>query len=196
MIFWFLWVQGEQGKVEGYQSIDPQAVAFLQQIQDKPLDPETTAFFDTLNKEKTLSAVLNTFPQAKKRCVIGKVEKEKEENVAPARNGVQLYIFMSFCIPPQVWQDLFKTAAQYPFTFVVRGLPQNSFKALGPVLEKIGCPVSINPDLFETYQIAQVPAFVFVQEGQYEGVLGNVSLPYVLVHLKEKGQGIAKRYAA
>ncbi len=167
--------------------------AFIEALKDKPLDAEGVDFAKKLNKEKTVQAIHATFSESKKRCVI---RKEGEESVAPARNGVHLMIFMSFCIPPQVWQDLYKDWETYPFTFVVRGLPQNSFEALIQKIHAINCPVDVNPDLFDQYEIDKVPAFVFVQDDQYEGVLGNVSLSCVLDHFKEHGKGIGRRYGA
>lgn len=99
------------------------------------------------------------------------------------KNTPTLYIFMSFSVPKQVWQELWKQSGRHPFQFVLRGLPENSFQKLAEKIKEYGCPVSINPDLFEKFGVTHVPTFVWVQGKTVRAVQGNVSLDCALQHL-------------
>ena len=72
---------------------------------------------------------------------------------------------------------------KHPFQFVLRGLPQNSFKVLAQKITEYGCPVIIDPLLFEKYGITQVPCFVWEHKGKTKGVYGNVTLDYALAQM-------------
>lgn len=75
-------------------------------------------------------------------------------------------IFMSYSIPKEVWQGLWREsiALKQPIQFVLRGLPNNSFQELAKKSMEYGCPVSIDPPLFERYNITAVPAFLIQRE--------------------------------
>lgn len=105
----------------------------------------------------------------------------------------KIYVFMSFSVPKQVWKSLMAMHARYSFTFVIRGLPDNSFKTLGKKADEIGCPFIIDPNLFERFQIDRVPAFVFVDGDQHEGVYGNISFDYAIEHLQKEGKGLVQK---
>lgn len=105
-----------------------------------------------------------------------------------------LYVFMSYSVPVSTWKNLMTSQNKYRFQFVIRGLPNNSFQELSKKLMTYQCPATIDPTLFEKYAIQRVPAFVFVDGNKYEGVYGNVSLDYVIEHLKENGNGVARQF--
>lgn len=103
-------------------------------------------------------------------------QKARQDNQPSTRNMPTLYIFMSYSVPKQVWLDLWKQVDLYPFQFVLRGLPDNSFQKLAEKIKEYGCPVSINPNLFKKFGVTAVPTFIWVHKGVVKGVQGNVSL--------------------
>lgn len=102
------------------------------------------------------------------------------------KDAQKLYIFMSFSVPKQVWQDLWKQVGRTPFQFVLRGLPDNSFQKLAEKIKDYGCPVTINPDLFAKFGVTAVPTFIRVDKWKFKGVSGNISLEYAMQHLRDQ----------
>lgn len=100
-----------------------------------------------------------------------------------SKDAPKLYIFMSFSVPKQVWQDLWKQVGRTPFQFVLRGLPDNSFQKLAEKIKDYGCSVIINPDLFSKFGVTAVPTFISVHKGRAKGVSGNISLDCAMQHL-------------
>ncbi len=73
-----------------------------------------------------------------------------------------LIAFMSYSVPKAVWQGLWQESQRLkqPIQFVIRGLPNNSFPTLAQKIMEYGCPVNIDPVLFDRYHITAVPAFL------------------------------------
>lgn len=96
--------------------------------------------------------------------------KEKEEKTSsddaypsPQKNAKpRITVFMSYSVPKTIWQQLqYEAEARHqPIQFVIQGLPNNSFQELARKVFDYGCPVVIDPPLFERYNITAVPAFV------------------------------------
>ncbi len=148
------------------------------------LDQSHEDWLEELARQKVDPTLVNFAKQLKgnQNCC-GSV-LEPEPNIAPSSQDV-LYIFMSFSVPKQVWLDLYEQIGKHPFRFVVRGLPDNSFKKLAEKVKEYACPVDINPDLFDKYGITAVPTFVLVSKKKgYKRVFGNVSLNHALEVLK------------
>jgi type-F conjugative transfer system pilin assembly protein TrbC len=124
--------------------------------------------------------------QGNAECCGQSVTSVTENHVeSTPKDAQKLYIFMSLSVPKQVWQDLWKQVGRTPFQFVLRGLPDNSFQKLAEKIKDYGCPVTINPDLFDKFGVTAVPTFVWVDKGKFKGVSGNISLEYAVQYLKE-----------
>lgn len=105
-----------------------------------------------------------------------------------------LQVCMSFSVPIQVWKDLNEDLIRHQGVFVVKGLPNNSFKAFAAkVLEfrkqGITAPIRIDPKLFERIKVNKVPLFVVNQNDETHTVSGTLTIPYVmdLMHIKKEG---------
>ncbi len=85
----------------------------------------------------------------------------KDQVHAQAKRNM-ITVFMSYSVPKTVWQSLWQEAKtlKQPIQFVLRGLPNNSFQELAKKIVEYGCPVSIDPPLFEHHHITAVPAFL------------------------------------
>lgn len=100
-------------------------------------------------------------------------------------NETNLMIFMSFSVPDEVWLLLSGELEKIDGQFILRGLPQNSFKHLSQrllVLKQKGlnASVQIDPRLFQDYDIKTVPCFLVKGEKSYDKVQGNISLASAL----------------
>ena len=104
-------------------------------------------------------------------------------------------VFVSFSMPKASLTALSKDAEKYSAVLVMRGLKGDSFKDTQAAFQSLGeeerSGIEINPDLFETYQIQQVPVFVRVKstpEGDLQEIgrlSGNVSLVFASQKLQE-----------
>ena len=96
-----------------------------------------------------------------------------------------LYIFVSFSMPDDAWLLLSKEVEKTGGIFVLRGLPNNSFKQLAEKLyalrlNGVNATVQVDPRLFHKYNIEKVPSFVTVDENDFDKLSGNVTLAYAL----------------
>lgn len=118
-------------------------------------------------------------------CASTKQESTQQER-PPVKSVPTLYIFMSYSVPKQVWVDLWKQVDRYPFQFVLRGLPHDSFQELAKKVKDYGCPVTINPDLFTKFGVSAVPTFIWIYEKEVRSVQGNISLECAMEYLSGK----------
>jgi type-F conjugative transfer system pilin assembly protein TrbC len=108
----------------------------------------------------------------------------------------RLLIFVSFSMPMATLKQLNLQAQEVGGKLVFRGLIKSSFKATIPQLKELGSEVLIDPTLFRTYKVNQVPAFVLQERSptfpgeavRHDILYGNVSLPYALKQFTEKGE--------
>lgn len=103
-----------------------------------------------------------------------------------------IFVFMSFSVPDEVWISLSKEMEKRGASFVIRGLPKNSFAELSQKIfslkEKgVNVPIQVDPEKFKKYEIQDVPAFVYAKANKFDKVTGNISLKYALDRIKLKG---------
>lgn len=93
-------------------------------------------------------------------------------------------ILVSFSIPKRSLQQWSQVAHKINAPLVLRGLPQNSFKALQRELLKIDphgqARWQIDPRLFKKWGIQRVPTVVRRQDGRVTILSGNVSWAYMV----------------
>lgn len=103
-----------------------------------------------------------------------------EEEQVP---GIEsFYVFMSFSVPDDVWIALSIELVKLGGSFVLRGLPENSFEKFAQriaSLRKKGveAPIHIDPRLFETFTVTAVPC-IAMKEDRWSKLSGAVSLDY------------------
>lgn len=126
---------------------------------------------------------------------------EKKETPCPTcslteiqehKTGNNLLVFMSFSVPIETWKDLSSQLEKTEGSFVINGMPGDSFEELlfklaELRLEEIEAPVDINPDLFEKYKIDAVPAFVLEDGTNRDRIVGNIRLDAAMKACVEKG---------
>lgn len=104
-----------------------------------------------------------------------------------------LYVFMSFSLPDQAWIKLSPEVEKGGGTFVLRGLPEQSFQALAARIldlkEKgVNAQIQLDPKKFQEYQVSHVPAFVVAEEERFDKAAGHISLKYALETMAKRGE--------
>ena len=100
------------------------------------------------------------------------------------------YIAVSLSMPQALLVSLHNQAIELGGRLIMRGLKNNSFKETVSAIKELsesGIVVDINPKIFRSYEIKQVPTFVLIGNGKSDVMSGNVSLGYVLEEFKNRG---------
>lgn len=123
------------------------------------------------------------------------MEREKEQHTHTTMKDPKILVFVSFSMPKASLNALAKEAEKFGAVLIMRGLKGDSFKETQAAFQVLGeeerSGIEINPELFETYQIQQVPLFVRVKaspEGELQEIgrlSGNVSLAFAVQKLQE-----------
>ncbi|MFI5342794.1 MAG: type-F conjugative transfer system pilin assembly protein TrbC [Chlamydiales bacterium] len=105
----------------------------------------------------------------------------------------KLFVFMSFSIPDVIWISLSHELEKVDGVFVLRGLPQQSFRELAAKIlslkeKSVSAPIQLDPKQFQAYQLTSVPAFIVTEDEQFDKVTGNVSLKFALELMAKKGE--------
>jgi len=106
-------------------------------------------------------------------------------------SGKECYLFTSFSLSEPSWLALSQELQLTGGTFVIRGLPQDSFHTLVERvnhLKKAGMEASIciDPILFEKYAIDVIPTFVIAHGDHFFGISGNIPIRCALERALEK----------
>ena len=97
----------------------------------------------------------------------------------------QILVFVSFSMPLQTLKELAISAEKYNAKLVIRGLVDNSFKKTMEKLTEFQSGLEINPNLFKTFNVKQVPTFIIVKDDKKVSRLsGNVGLAYASEKLR------------
>jgi conjugal transfer pilus assembly protein TrbC len=122
--------------------------------------------------------------------------KQDESVKTHLKKVSNVLVFLSFSMPEQSLETWLLQCKQSGATPVIRGLIDNSFKktvqALQNLSKKTGLGVQVDPILFKTFAIEQVPAVAYVAEipdcplnmnclpARYSKIYGDISLDYAL----------------
>jgi type-F conjugative transfer system pilin assembly protein TrbC len=106
-------------------------------------------------------------------------------NSISSNHETKLYIFVSFSMPNETFPALSKELEKADGVFVLRGLPENSFKKLAEKIytlrkQGINATFQLDPLLFHKYNIEKVPTFVTIGDKHFDKLCGNVSLRFAL----------------
>ena len=114
----------------------------------------------------------------------------------------EFYIFVSFSLDKQNLHQLMELAKKYQATLVLRGLKNNSFKQTASFLQELKIKedspgFSIDPILFQTYEVTEVPSYVLVRERTcppdqsckkiYDKITGNITARFALENFSKAG---------
>ena len=104
-----------------------------------------------------------------------------------------LYVFMSFSLEDNLWVQFSKELEKIGGIFVLRGLPQNSFKELANRIfelqqKGVNAPIQIHPNLFPEYDVQLVPTIAVVEGRQYDKISGNLSIKCALERMSIVGE--------
>jgi conjugal transfer pilus assembly protein TrbC len=103
----------------------------------------------------------------------------------------KILVFVSFSMPEASLKSLAQDMTRVNAVLILRGLIEDSFKVTAERLKDYPQGVEVNPELFEKYDIHQVPTFVKVKGEQEQPRLeqarlsGNVTLAFAAQKLKE-----------
>lgn len=128
--------------------------------------------------------------------------KTQESIATHLKKVSQVLVFLSFSMPERSLLAWLLQCKQSEATPVIRGLIHNSFKetmiAIKTLSQKTGIGVQLDPILFKTFEIAVVPAVVYVKDipacpgnmnckpVDYDKLYGDVSLDYALEKIESK----------
>lgn len=103
----------------------------------------------------------------------------------------QGFIFVSSSMPMQTLVAYEKAAQKYGFHLIMRGLIDGSYRATHAYFEdfikETGGGISIDPELFERYEVSQAPTIIFEQGEARDQIKGNVTLDYALQEFAKTG---------
>jgi conjugal transfer pilus assembly protein TrbC len=140
-------------------------------------------------REKLQNEVKKDKPQ-----ILTSVSQNKKCFVGTSKESVpQLFVFISFSVPDEVWITISKSITQFDGILLLRGLPNNSFNELAVRLRALKekgflGEVQINPMLFEQFEVTQVPSYVISDGKHYDKITGNLSVNYAIRAMGEKGE--------
>ena len=147
---------------------------FREQIQSKTVELRSL--------EMAKSQINNNNEKKCSNCLQGNIVNIEDPKVL---------VFMSFSVPDVTWLSLSKELEKVEGAFIIRGLPNHSFKKLAAQIYKlkkqgVNAQILINPILFKQYQIKQAPTFVIEDANYSYKVTGNISLKTVLDLIGER----------
>jgi type-F conjugative transfer system pilin assembly protein TrbC len=104
----------------------------------------------------------------------------------------KLLVFTSFSLPLESWKEFSHVLQKTGGSFVLRGLPENSFPLLAKKiieLKKAGIQAEIllDPESFEKYAINAIPSAVLENGKCHDKIAGNIKLSVTLALFAESG---------
>ena len=90
------------------------------------------------------------------------------------------YVFVSFTMNDEAIKAYFVEASKIGATLVMRGLIDDSFIATKAKLDELNIAYDINPELFEKYNVRQVPTIIDVQKDSIKQITGHIPLTEAL----------------
>lgn len=102
-------------------------------------------------------------------------------------------VFVSFSMPKDLIEAVFKDASQHEISVYLNGLIDDDMrKTLSHIFEYSqkypNLSVQIDPFAFEKYHIDRVPALVVEQGDKFDVLYGNLAIDDGLLWLKRKGE--------
>jgi type-F conjugative transfer system pilin assembly protein TrbC len=164
----FLLLYCLSGTIRAYSLDDEDIKSHLKILQEKYSNN-----IDTLSEKKCLSCTRDF--------------THVSENLSP------VLVFASFSMPDGLWVSLSQEVEKIGGTFILQGIPDNSFKELANKIYQlrqkgVKADIQLHPKLFDQYGIKRVPTFVVVDDQKWDKLSGSVSLEYVLKEITKNGE--------
>lgn len=144
---------------------------------------------DSLKKSKVQSDTATLVTQGKANCTQckGSLMSSQVSTPEKSHSSQELIIFVSESVPTASLKALFGQAQSLGVSLVFRGLIGNSFVKTKSFFEEQQINGEVDPTLFESYKVFEVPTFVLRQGQAFDAVQGNISLQEALTLFKNKG---------
>lgn len=142
---------------------------------EKRLDGDAVVWLrNQINPNQELQSPLPEFSAGCTNCHRGEILDIEEPN---------LFICISFSVPETIWLSLSQEMKGKRAVFVLRGLPDNSFKLFAQRIAHLKergmeASVQIHPNLFKEHAIERVPTFIFIDSEKLYKISGATSLEY------------------
>lgn len=135
-------------------------------------------------------------------CSDGSASSKSDQNVCLASKTIEtvkyqgegeFFVFVSLGMGDESLKALSQQAQAHGGTVVIQGLVGNSFQETHKRLMGLGIPISIDPTLFERFEVVRVPTFVLtaVENGDlgkvFDKVSGNSSVRSALELFAQQG---------
>lgn len=167
------------------ESTEPSVIEWAQSVSHR-IDPDAVDWGrQQLDSELTKGEFISLLQESRSRCSLYGVETSTDEP--------ELFVFISSSMPKRTLADLSKELERVNGTFVIAGLPNQSWTELVSwirSLESAGvtAPVQVYPQLFSEHKVDQVPLFLVCEESACDKLAGNVSLEWALERMTEFGE--------
>jgi conjugal transfer pilus assembly protein TrbC len=149
-------------------------------------------FKETLKKRMTESGKFDLSEiKAKNEEILSKSVPCKTS--ANTQEDYSIYLMMTFDLPESIWMEYSSVLEKIGGSFVVRGLPNDSFLEFAKTVKKlrdrgIKAPIQLNPKLFERLSIDRAPSVVLIDGEKYDKISGTISISYALDQFEKSGE--------
>lgn len=172
--------------------LSPIDLKWVEEVSSR-VDPEAITWVkEQLHKDPVIDRLKQSehFPiNSTQPCITGLLTKSATYDMA---------VCISFSVPDAVWIELSNVLEKVNGAFILRGLPDNSFKKLSEkvqLLQKLGvnAPLLIDPLLFTKNNVETVPTFLVsdqdeIQQGKIDKISGNISAYYAIQKMAQDGE--------
>lgn len=161
------------------------------------VDKEIEDFMSTLPQASIeeakafLAAPTYDFSDQQKKCSVVTAQSPGAIPSVPTSN--KLFLFVSFSLPTESWKEYSVFLEKVGGSFVLRGLPENSFSSLSKKIielrkEGIQAEILLDPESFEKYAITAIPSLILDNGKQYDKISGNITPTISLSYFANSGQ--------
>lgn len=96
--------------------------------------------------------------------------------ITPSISFASIYVFVSFTMNDEALKAYYIDANKIGATLVMRGLIDDSFTVTKAKLDELGIAYDINPELFDKYNVRQVPTIVEDKIDSIKQITGHIPL--------------------
>jgi conjugal transfer pilus assembly protein TrbC len=152
----------------------------------KRLDPKAVEWAKRIEAESKSHFQKSLRENKCKGCASSNVVLDTPEDTS-------FFVAMSFSLPKESWLTLSKEMEGEKAVFILRGIPNNSFKEFAKKILDLkrggmNATVQIDPDAFEKFKIESVPSFIIVAGNKYDKISGNISFSFAQRELNRIGE--------
>ena len=156
-------------------------------LGEDAIDPESLQFIEQMAYLENLTQSSNHDCQRKDKKCPTELFKGEE-----AKDEPHLRVFISFSAPLETWKSYSQELEKIKGSFVLRGLPGNSFRQLALKIKAlkesgVNASILIDPEAFEKHRIKEVPTLVLEKGARVDQIIGNLPIAAALRLFAESG---------